>query len=419
METACKTGLPDERKLGLSEEKDFPITVAAWTREIQKKLEDCGMDTVFLIYDPTKAVQERSLFSDWGNVTRAELRTWIQDLTTDGVKTGEAGREAVCQWDVDNLEWSGDLIKNSVSFKLWREIEGLKPGTTGPQLMKAALDRLQNTSTSTARSLVNQLETLKLSKEPGMDVPVFITKVTPILEQINQCDERSIPSDLSAVMAACFLDTGVAAFNLEATTLFNQLDRDPTVKTPTEVLEQMRDKYIGLEGKKMWPHKSQKQKQDELSAMKATMNTLQQKVDNFGKKPAAGGSGGGKNNNNQNGKKQPDHSDRTCFKCGKKGHIRPNCPEKEKTNNRAGSGGGGSPNGNSSPIQEWMLKPPGQGESEVKMHNGIEYKWCSKCKLGKDKKPMWRSGVKRHVTSECWSKQGQSQTNALASIQEE
>ena len=64
VETACKTGLPDERKLGLSEEKDFPITVAAWTREIQKKLEDCGMDTVFLIYDPTKAVQERSLFSD-------------------------------------------------------------------------------------------------------------------------------------------------------------------------------------------------------------------------------------------------------------------------------------------------------------------------------------------------------------------
>ena len=217
------------------------------------------------------------------------------------------------------------------------------------------------------------------------------------------------------VMYTCFLETGISTFDLAATTLYNELDGDPTKKTPTEVLEQMRDKYVSLTGKNMWPHKSQKQKQDELSAMKSTMNTLQQKVDSFTKK---GGSGSGNNNNSNNSSKAKstaDHSDKTCYGCGKKGHIRPNCPDK-KNSGKSGNSGGSSNNSGSS-IAEWMLKAPATGESEVKTVDGVEYKWCSKCKLGKDKKPMWRSGNKRHVTSECRTKQ--SKQNALATSSEE
>ena len=46
----------------------------------------------------------------------------------------------VCSWDVDNLAWSGDMIKDSISFKLWRNIEGLLPGRSGPEIFKAIVD---------------------------------------------------------------------------------------------------------------------------------------------------------------------------------------------------------------------------------------------------------------------------------------
>ncbi len=52
IETKCKEGLPDERKLGLTEEANSVITLSAWTKEIKKKVEDCGMDTVFYVYTP-------------------------------------------------------------------------------------------------------------------------------------------------------------------------------------------------------------------------------------------------------------------------------------------------------------------------------------------------------------------------------
>ena len=58
---------------------------------------------------------------------------------------------SVCDWNSDYLEWSRDMVKNSVSFKLWREIGGLLPETTGPEIFKAAVKHLQRTSTKQLR----------------------------------------------------------------------------------------------------------------------------------------------------------------------------------------------------------------------------------------------------------------------------
>ena len=52
-----------------------------------------------------------------------------------------------------------------------------------------------------------------------------------------------------------------------------------------------------------------------------------------------------------------------------------------------------------------MYKGPATGEPETKTVDGVEHKFCHHCKLGKLKKPMWRSGKKAHVT-DCRNKKG-------------
>ena len=65
IETGCTAGLPEERRIDLADETTYTITLHQWIREIVKKVEDCGMDTIFRIYDPTKATQEKYIFDCW------------------------------------------------------------------------------------------------------------------------------------------------------------------------------------------------------------------------------------------------------------------------------------------------------------------------------------------------------------------
>ena len=64
-------------------------------------------------------MQEISLFDMFGTVTDEELAVWIGHLRVDGVLNANNTIEAVCYFDIDNLDWSGDMMKNSISFKLW------------------------------------------------------------------------------------------------------------------------------------------------------------------------------------------------------------------------------------------------------------------------------------------------------------
>ena len=396
-----KDGLPEEFRLGMRNEKEYPINPATWARAIKKKAEDGGVDSVFLLYDPTKPTQEVSLFEQWGSVEKSEVRKWVKDLREDGVVKSNTAREPVCQWDLNNLDWSGDMVMKSLSFKMWREIENKLADTSGPEIFKVALDRRQSTSTSVCRVLVNKLTEMHLNKEPGMDVRTFTIKIEEVLEQITQCKKETIPTDLATVVAGTFLETGIQTFDYDAVRIYNELEKSNAKYTPKEVLEMHGERFQTLWDNEKWPHKAQKQKQDELSAMKAQLNTLQQKFD--GQKGSKGTSNSNKGKGGQN---QADKwATYKCHQCGKMGHIKPNCPDLKKTQSGSQQQGGGQQQQQSSgQIAPWMLEAPKQGESEVKTVEGVEYKWCSKCKLGKDKKPMWRSGAKKHVTSECRSK---------------
>ena len=121
-----------------------------------------------------------------------------------GVKKNSADandRATVCEFDIENLSWSGDMIKNSISCKFWSEIQSLLKVKTGPEIFYAVVKRLKHTTASTSRTLTEKLLSYKLTSEPGMDVMAFSKKVTDLVDQILDGGEQNIPADLSLCVA--------------------------------------------------------------------------------------------------------------------------------------------------------------------------------------------------------------------------
>ena len=60
---------------------------------------------------------------------------------------------------------------------------------------------------------MNDIGAMRLSKEPGMDVAAFKTKVLNQIEKLEACNANSIPPDLLVVVASLFLDKGISTFD--------------------------------------------------------------------------------------------------------------------------------------------------------------------------------------------------------------
>jgi hypothetical protein len=142
--------LSKDKRLKLPGEPNQAITLTYWLREITKRIENCGMDTVFRVYDPTKATQEQYLLSSWNNISEEDFDAWMKALQTEGVKRAGGGPNLpVCDWDIENLTWSGEMLKDIISEKLWMDIVSLLPSETGPHVFMAIVERVQYTSAMT------------------------------------------------------------------------------------------------------------------------------------------------------------------------------------------------------------------------------------------------------------------------------
>jgi hypothetical protein len=368
--------------LGTDDDKENTITLTSWIKEIRTNLEKRGMDTVFhVIVRPLNGPAfEKYLLNEWGDISLEEVLLWLLELK-NGVFGEDGERSPVCEFDMDNLIWSAEMIKNSITVKLWEEIESdLEYGATGPEIFMAVIKRFLHSSSSAARMLISKLQALRLVKEPGMNVDTFSKKVADLVQQIEGNHKRSVPEDLSTIVATCYLDTDVDEFKMEASGIFNQVDHNPKSMHWRQIIQQLKDKYRSLDGLNRWPHKGKKSHADEISALKGTINTLQQKVNGLNKSKGNQENGGG--------------NERKCFNCGQTGHIKQNCPNSSNNgnSNNSGSDSNGSSQGSGNRQKHWRNTKPGDGQPHSKTVNGVEFIWCDKCN-------RWRAGNNKHTTA--------------------
>jgi Zinc knuckle len=132
-------------------------------------------------------------------------------------------------------------------------------------------------------------------------------------------------------------------------------------------------------------------KDDEMKVLKAEIKALKQSI------AAPTGHGEKRGTRGRNGNRQGrDLSNVKCFNCGEQGHLSPQCPKppKERQQNGSRNRNRSGTNGNDSNSSGNSFKrPPNEGEPETKTVDGIEWKFCKRCK-------RWRKGNSAHTTAE-------------------
>jgi len=236
------------------------------------------------------------------------------------------------------------------------------------------------------RELVQEIETLNISQEPGENIAELATKIYRICNRISgMIRATEIPQDLPEICASCFLETKTLAFNVESVRIHKEA-RDGKL-TWDQVLTMVTNEYLALAKAQntKWVALWDKKEDPEIKAMKAEIKSLKTELQ---RKPTSTPSP--VTNANANADLTERHKNLTCRKCKNKGHIAKNCPTKgTATKPEGASNADGKKTGPTSPFKI----PPKDNEVHTKTIDGVECAYCERCK-------RWTKGDKKHLTAQ-------------------
>ena len=234
MQEMCEKGIRETDHLGRANDhgtKEKPaITLTSWLTTIDKHLVATGMDTVFrVLVWKNDHYKEFYLLKEWGNLMKAQVNTWVDELQISGVRVTPTdsstlgARLALCPYDKQNLKMSATFIRESIKTDLWTKIERTLPDKiTGPALLFRIIREHQAQGATVLRNLEDKLCKLKLSEEPGDDVITHSNKVTEIACRI--VGSRSAPRNLNLLVANTYQNSTTKHFELEALRIINDID---------------------------------------------------------------------------------------------------------------------------------------------------------------------------------------------------
>ena len=376
VEKECMTGLPESHRLSTPDKiataSDTKlVSLQTWIDRLKKVIEDRGMDTVFRMIENGV---EYYLLEEFGRADVARVTRWVEEL-----------RQLACAYDERNLYMSGQMLLASLDLEMLKKTErDTNPDASGPEVFAAVINIHQSLNTSAVRVLTEQLQKMKLAKEPAENVETFSEKVLDIAKRIRGAGPSTCPQDLPTLVYECFQESTTPVFALEATELLRKANKgDRTVEDWEQAITELKSIYRSLVTRSIWNAKKTHKEKTEVQAMQATIKTLQKTVTDMGKKQ------GGKSDWKAGGAET-----RTCFNCGKEGHLKADCKQGKKGKDSKKSGGKDGDKKDGAPTDGFDRKlAPKDGDSETKTVSGEVHKWCGTCK-------RWSKGNKAHLTDE-------------------
>ena len=279
--------------------------------------------------------------------------------------SGSQSLHALVTGEIDQIKGTGT---NSLKFG-------------GPITLMVILNKINSSSAKALEKLAKVFQTLKVNEVKGENIPFICNQLTYIIKRL---EETSLPSTLISDL-----------FNLMQTSsnsTFNSMFRHWNgliimgMAPPTswlEILSKARIMYTSLVDQGDW----------NFSAEESGAGMFRADTGGNGWTP-------------------------TCFNCGEKGHIKPNCPKSQNGGGQDGGQGGGGGKGTKN-INPWFLRPSsrngdtckmvGQNKCWEKNINGVNAAWCGRCvSKTSGKAGLWTGPPRRHFTFECTQSNGDS-----------
>jgi Zinc knuckle len=330
--------------------------------ELRYSLQEYDMLDVFTI--PSRLVYEEGE-GRWvpaQGARQIDLFTSHQDVSLDTIRKTMQFKKlwAEEQWVVDNMIWSGQKILNSCDDKLRQKIEEQLMGIggrtfeyhTGPYYFKMMMDLVQANSTATIRTLSRNLETLNLKDFDGESVLEYTSIMRGVIEMLNNND--TTPHDAVYLICEALKQCSTPDFVdfIKNTYFAHQSGINPIL--PEDLLSKAEIEYTEMSAQSKWEKGIDSKGQDSVFSADS----------------------------------------RTCYNCGKVGHLRANCPEPPKQSNTGGRGRGrggrggrgdrggrgghgrGNSGGRGTAEKDPNRMPPKPGEAHVKPDGK---KWCGHC----------------------------------------
>jgi len=98
-----------------------------------------------------------------------------------------------------------------------------------------------------------------------------------------------------------------------------------------------------------------------------------------------------KNDANKTNEGGDRHTNLTCRKCKKKGHIAKNCPDKKEATEKK-EGEADKESKKTGPTSPYKI-PPKDSNPKTKKIEDVKCAWCDRCK-------RWTKGEKKHLTAQ-------------------
>ena len=105
---------------------------------------------------------------DWSLAKPDRVAEW-ENLVLTGIRGAP-----VCDYDVDNLKWSGKAIMNIIYLDLWESTDKyLGFEANEPDNYAEVISKIHQVRYSAIHNIVDGLRNMYLIKEPGQDVNTF------------------------------------------------------------------------------------------------------------------------------------------------------------------------------------------------------------------------------------------------------
>ena len=165
------------------------------------------------------------------------------------------------EFHAENIKWSGEKVLNSCSVELREKIievaENFDPSEKGgPVYFKIMMDLIIATSETAMRSIINQINEVKLSQFPADDVLQFASYIRGAILLLR--NHKAVPHDICQLIYKGLRQGSCEEFNDYITAMMNSEKLTGVKKKSDEILSLAETEYTDLVGREEWTAKSTK-----------------------------------------------------------------------------------------------------------------------------------------------------------------